>query len=309
MDSVKIMNYWCKFFVGLYLVVFSFMVCQGQSKEVIYRDYTHMETDLLDSLKRDEVKALFRGVCALRQQAQQVKESTPIQLEPRRAEKKELRPRDMIEKRRGCVLTVNKYQRAMLRPEGVTGWATAVVLSEDGVCVSNYHVFWEFLDPAAKLNPQDSIMFVATEEGRVYPITEILSFNKTADMTFFKIDTRGDVLTPMPLGDDLSAGTNVHLLSHPEGYPYAYTNGVVMRTITLDSNDPFARRMELTIDYAKGSSGGPIMDDCGNMVAMVSSIRAIFYSNQPPYSQQMNVKLTIPVSSVRMLMQNRGKDK
>ena len=48
------------------------------------------------------------------------------------------------------------------------------------------------------------------------------------------------------------------------------------------------------------------MDDCGNMVAMVSSLRAIFYSNQPPYSQQMNVKLTIPVSSLRMLMQGKN---
>ena len=265
-----------------------------------------MEADLLDSLKRDEVKTLFRGVHVLRQQAQQVKESTPVRLESQRVEKKKLSPQDMIEKRRGSVLTVNKYHRAMMHPEGVTGWATAVVLSNDGICVSNYHVFWEFLDSTAKLNPRDSIMFVATEEGRVYPITEILSFNKAADVTFFKIDTRGDMLTPIPLGNDLPAGTGVHLLSHPEGYPYAYTNGVVMRTTISDAKDPFARRMELTVDYAKGSSGGPIMDDCGNMVAMVSSIRAIFYSNQPPYSQQMNVKLTIPVSSLRMLMQGKN---
>ncbi len=233
-----------------------------EGKEVVYRDYTHMEADLLDSLKRDEVKTLFRGVHVLRQQAQQVKESTPVRLESQRVEKKKLSPQDMIEKRRGSVLTVNKYHRAMMHPEGVTGWATAVVLSNDGICVSNYHVFWEFLDSTAKLNPRDSIMFVATEEGRVYPITEILSFNKAADVTFFKIDTRGDMLTPIPLGNDLPAGTGVHLLSHPEGYPYAYTNGVVMRTTTSDAKDPFARRMELTVDYAKGSSGGPIMDDC-----------------------------------------------
>ena len=306
---MKMINYWRKFLsIGLYLVVFGTVACQGQKneKEVVYRDYTHMEADLLDSLKRDEVKTLFRGVHVLRQQAQQVKESTPVRLESQRVEKKKLSPQDMIEKRRGSVLTVNKYHRAMMHPEGVTGRATAVVLSNDGICVSNYHVFWEFLDSTAKLNPRDSIMFVATEEGRVYPITEILSFNKAADVTFFKIDTRGDMLTPIPLGNDLPAGTGVHLLSHPEGYPYAYTNGVVMRTTTSDAKDPFARRMELTVDYAKGSSGGPIMDDCGNMVAMVSSIRAIFYSNQPPYSQQMNVKLTIPVSSLRMLMQGKN---
>ena len=306
---MKMINYWRKFLsIGLYLVVFGTVACQGQKneKEVVYRDYTHMEADLLDSLKRDEVKTLFRGVHVLRQQAQQVKESTPVRLESQRVEKKKLSPQDMIEKRRGSVLTVNKYHRAMMHPEGVTGWATAVVLSNDGICVSNYHVFWEFLDSTAKLNPRDSIMFVATEEGRVYPITEILSFNKAADVTFFKIDTRGDMLTPIPLGNDLPAGTGVHLLSHPEGYPYAYTNGVVMRTTTSDAKDPFARRMELTADIAKGSRGGPIMDDRGNMVAMVSCIRAIYYSQQPPYYLQMNVKLTIPVSSLRMLMQGKN---
>ena len=303
---MKMMNYWCKFFfVGLYLIVFASVACQGQrnKKEVVYRDYTHMEADLLDSLKRDEVKTLFCGVHALRLQAQQVKENTSVRSTPRRTEKKKLSPQEMIEKRRESILMVNKYHRAENAPERVAGWATAIVLSEDGICVSNYHVFWEFLDSTAQLNPRDSIMFVATEEGRVYPISEILSFNKAADMAFFKIDTRGDVLTPMPLGNDLPAGTGVHLLSHPEGYPYAYTNGVVMRTTTSDAKDPFTRRMELTVDYAKGASGGPIMDDCGNMVAMVSCIRAIFYSNQPPYSQQMNVKLTIPVSSFRRLIQ------
>ena len=62
----------------------------------------------------------------------------------------------------------------------------------------------------------------------------------------------------------------------------------------------------MTADFAKGSSGGPIMDDRGNMVAMVSCIRAIYYSQQPPYYLQMNVKLTIPVSSLRMLMQGKN---
>lgn len=60
----------------------------SRGKEVVYRDYTHMEADLLDSLKRDEVKTLFRGVHVLRQQAQQVKESTPVRLESQRVEKK-----------------------------------------------------------------------------------------------------------------------------------------------------------------------------------------------------------------------------
>lgn len=302
--------YYRLLFCGLFVVLIGTINCSAQKKsDVVYRDYTRMEAGFLDALKKDNLMASFKGIRALKEETKQVKANTPVMVTPREAGKKKMMPREMIETRRESVLTVNKFLRASNTPEMVMGWAAAVVLSEDGVCVSNFHVFWELLDPTAKLNPQDSLMFVATEDGRVYQITEILSYNREGDMAFFKIDTRGDKLTPMPLGDDLPAGLNVHVLSHPEGYPYAYTNGVVFRTITLNPEDPFARRMEVTADYAKGASGGPIMDDRGNMVSMVSSIRSIFYSNQPPYNQQMNVKLTIPVSSLRRLMQSQPKDK
>lgn len=270
-----------------------------EKEDVVYRDYTCQEAALLDSLKQGEILPLFKGMRTLRQQAQAVKESNPVNIETRPAGKQKMTAENIIRERRNSILTVNKYQ-------GVTnvvyGWATAVVLTSDGVCITNYHVFWELLEPEAKLNPSDSVMFVATEDGRVYPITEILSFNKAADMAFFKIDTRGDVFSPMPLGHDLPAGANVHLLSNPEGYPYAYTHGRVSRTITLNPQDPFSNRMEMTADFAKGSSGGPIMDEQGNMVSMVSSIRSIYFSNQPPYHLQMNVKLCIPVSSFRRVI-------
>ena len=102
---MKIMKYWCKFLcIGLYLVVFASVICQAQrkEKEVVYRDYTHMEADLLDSLKQDDVKMLFKGVQALRQQAQQVKEK-PTRLlgtSPGREEKTEITRYDREEERK-----------------------------------------------------------------------------------------------------------------------------------------------------------------------------------------------------------------
>lgn len=295
------MGFYCKLscFV-LCCVLVGSVKCYAQKEgDVVYRDYTNQEAALLDSLKREELLSSFKGMWTLKRQAQGVKENTLVNIVPRRAGKQKMTPENIIKERRSSILTVNKYQG---EPNAVYGWASAVVLTSDGICITNYHVLWELLDPTARLNPADSVMFVATEGGRVYPIIEILSFNKAADMAFFKIDTRGDALTPMPLGDDLPAGANVHLLSNPEGYPYTYTYGRVSRTIMLNPQDLFSRRMEMTADFAKGSSGGPIMDDRGNMVSMVSSIRAIYFSNQPPYHLQMNVKLTIPVSSFRRVI-------
>lgn len=45
-----------------------------------------------------------------------------------------------------------KYLRPTTRPEAIEPWATAVVLSGDGVCVTNWHVFWQLIDTTARLD-------------------------------------------------------------------------------------------------------------------------------------------------------------
>ena len=158
------MTYYCKLLcIVLFVILLGGGKSQAQSKEVVvYRDYTRQEAALLDSLKREGVMSLFKGINELKKQVLGVKESTPVNVKPRREERRKMAPEEIIKRRRESVLTVNKYLRAMAGPEMVTGWATAVVLSEDGICVTNYHVFWELLDAKVKLNPRDCIMFVAT---------------------------------------------------------------------------------------------------------------------------------------------------
>lgn len=173
------------------------------------------------------------------------------------------------------------------------------------MCVTNWHVFWQLIDTTARLDSRDSLLFVATEAGKVYSITSILSYSRSGDLAFFKIDTRGDRLEPMPMGQDIAVGENVHALTNPAGYPYVYTNGVVSRTFTKEADNPFGNRVEITADFAKGSSGGPIMDDRGNMIAMVSCLHPIFYVDQPPSDRQMGIKECIPASSILQLMKGK----
>lgn len=288
-------------FVGIILVWG--VECDGQKfAEVDYRNYSQRNAVILDSLKQAIKMSAFRGIHTLKREFAEVQSDQPVNVKLYKARKRKLTPEEMVVKRRTSILTVNKYLRRTTQPEVVTDWATAVVLSEDGICVTNYHVFWQLLDSAVTLGVRDSLMFVATEAGKVYPITELLSCNKIGDFAFFKIDTRGDKLIPMPMGTDLSVGEDVHLLSNPEGYPYVYTNGIVTRTIAAEMGNPFGNRMEMSADFAKGSSGAPIMDNRGNMVGMVSCIRAIYYSTQPPYYLQMNVKMCVPVSVLKRVV-------
>ena len=291
--------------IGLLVVLFGTARCHAQ-KEVVYRDYDRLGWAILDSLKRPGAASLFKGMSSLKRETRMLQESSPVVVKPRPAGKRKLKPEEIISQRRESLLMVFKYTRATTRPEAIIPWATAVVLAEDGVCVTNCHVLWQLIDTSARLDLRDSLLFVATEAGRVYSITSVLGYDRSGDLAFFKIDPRGDRLIPMPLGSDLPAGASVHLLAHPAGYPYTYTHGRISRTFTKEAGNPFGNRVEITADFAKGSSGGPIMDDRGNMIAMVSCLHPIFYVDQPPSDRQMGIKECIPVSSILRLMGKNG---
>lgn len=293
------------FCVGLILFLCGLQVGRAQNG-VIYRDYDRLGWTILDSLKRLETTSLFKGMNTLKRETRMVQEEALVDVVPHSAGKRKLKPGKMMTERRASVLMMFKDLRATTRPEAIEPWATAVVLSEDGVCVTNWHVFWQLIDPTARLDLRDSLLFVATEAGKIYSISSILSYSRSGDLAFFKIDTRGDRLVPIPMGGDLAVGENVHALTNPAGYPYVYTNGVVSRTFIKESGNPFGNRVEITADFAKGSSGGPIMDDRGNMIAMVSCLHPIFYVDQPPTDRQMGIKECIPISSIVRLMR-KGK--
>ena len=278
----------------------------GQARKdggAVYRCYQHVERDLLDSLKRAGTP--FKGIAALRRETAAVEENARVGVTLRRPGRRRMDGTEIAAERRESVLLVAKYLRATTRPEQVITWASAVVLSEDGVCVTNYHVLRELIDPTARLDMRDSVLFAASESGRVYPIRRVLSYNRAADLAFFEVDTRGDRLRAMPLGGDLEQGSGVWALTNPIGYPWTLTGGMVSRTVREEAGNPFSDRLEITADFAKGSSGGAILDGRGNLAAIVSRISPIYYVDYPPANLQMNVKLVVPVSVIRRLLEER----
>ena len=63
--------------------------------------------------------------------------------------------------------------------------------------------------------------------------------------------------------------------------------------------------MSITADYAKGSSGGPVLNPAGEVVGMVSSTQSIYYESdngQPKGPLQMVVKNCVPVDAVKQLL-------
>ena len=182
-----------------------------------------------------------------------------------------------------------------------SGAATAWSLTEDGVMVTNHHVL-----AAAK----GAAFGVCGVDGKVYPVKEVLATNAAADIALFRVDTGEDRLKPLALGADAPVGTRVRIMSHPEGRFFFQTSGEVARYSKLAARGSRPERtwMSVTADYAKGSSGGPVVNRNGRVVGVVANTQSIYYGSRDPQKKddpgplQMVVKNCVPVAAVRALI-------
>lgn len=177
-----------------------------------------------------------------------------------------------------------------------SGAATAWVLTADGVMVTNYHVF------GGKTVAGFGII---TRDGKVAPVVEILAANKKTDVAIFRV--KGSGFKPLALGPDAKVGSDLHIIAHPDSRFFTYTSGKVSRYYHKFTQKGLgATLMTVTAEFARGSSGGPVMDSAGNVVGMVASTQSIYYPTKKKSDKrgpfQMVIRNCVPVSSIRALI-------
>jgi hypothetical protein len=145
---------------------------------------------------------------------------------------------------------------------GATGFAVA-----PGIISTSLHVMT--IDSGMMREAQ---AVAITEEGQVYPVTEILAASDRADTAL--VSAPGLNLPTLPMRGGVLPGEQVWCMSHPDGFAYMFTSGQVAR-ISRDRYDEKhqpALHVEVTAEYCPGSSGGAVTDAAGNVVAQVASI-------------------------------------
>lgn len=148
--------------------------------------------------------------------------------------------------------------------------ASGVIVDASGIIATNQHV---------AANAKGDAMGVLLADGTFLPVIEVLAAKAGQDVALIRVDTQGRKLPALPVRSDLAAGADVVCYSNPDG-SYGYlTEGIIARY--SKGNGPRERNavwMQVTCDYAKGSSGAAILDLCGNVVGLVSSTNSVYYT-------------------------------
>ncbi|NLF69000.1 MAG: trypsin-like peptidase domain-containing protein [Candidatus Anammoximicrobium sp.] len=174
--------------------------------------------------------------------------------------------------------------------------ASGFVISSHGAVVTNYHVVNSSTEQA---------LVVMTADSRVYPVERVLAASRADDLAILKVDA--EELSPLALAAGAAAapvGSPVSIISHPDGRFYCYTAGVVSRYMKTELGGEAVDAVAVTAEYARGSSGAPVLNQQGHVVAVVSSTESIYYSEdeQRQRNLQMVFRTCVPAASLLKLI-------
>lgn len=171
--------------------------------------------------------------------------------------------------------------------------ASGFAVTADGVIATNHHVV---------AGDTTEAMGVMTHDGRFYPVMEILASNKSHDVALLRVDARD--LACLPLREDATAGTAIRCFSHPALSFGFFSEGIIARYFKMNEAERNgAVFLQTTADYARGSSGGPLVDAFGNAVGMVASTSPVFASAPSEHAgEAKNSKA--PTPSQQMVRRN-----
>jgi serine protease Do len=166
-----------------------------------------------------------------------------------------------------------------------------VIISPDGLALTNFHV----------LDFRDAIVFGAmTADGHMYLIDEVIASSKADDYALVRLRDAAN-LPAVPLQPDVAQGDELFVISHPDGYFYSLTKGTLSRKyLTPKERVP---RLQITADFARGSSGSGIFNLKGQLIGLVTTTNSIYYSKEEdhPENLQMVIHSAVPISSVMKL--------
>ncbi|MBT3295141.1 MAG: trypsin-like peptidase domain-containing protein [Verrucomicrobia bacterium] len=218
-----------------------------------------------------------------------LKKERSCKINPVPAYRKTLDADELYRKCADSIVMVGKVYKCANCDKWHTSDASGFVIGKDGIIVTNYHVLFKDTGNKAKA------VAVRIRDGRILPIERILASSKTHDLAVIQV--KADNLKPLAIAQGAEIGSNVYCISHPVGQLYTMTEGIVAGNFLRKEG---RKDMAVTCDYAKGSSGAPLLDNTGAVVGIVRVTSPVYYEKKNGRNERLQMvwKYGIPSSSL-----------
>ncbi len=154
--------------------------------------------------------------------------------------------------------------------------AGGYVISTNGAVATCYHV----VQPGREV--KEGCLVAASDDGEVWPVKEVLAANRYADACIVRVE--GQNIKPLALNTNAHPGDLAYCFSDPLDHRGYFSHGVVNRFYQFPGRRSFSAepsaaysptRLNVSTDWAPGSSGSAVLDESGNAIGHVSTISAI----------------------------------
>ena len=220
-------------------------------------------TDVIDTLTAAGSRLHRQGKTQSDADLRKQLERKSVELELPAPRVKVISDRELYRRTCESVFIVCSLYKVKGAGEWQTSLATAFAVTRDGVLTTSCHVFDNEDDADA--------IIVMDVHGKVYPVRELLAVNKKADTCLFRIEATN--LEPLPFAEAAPPGTSVRVLGHPGDSFYYLSNGLVSN---YEKDHDGTVWLNTTADFGQGSSGGPVLDECGNVIGQVSRTYTLY---------------------------------
>jgi S1-C subfamily serine protease len=173
------------------------------------------------------------------------------------------------------------------------------VIDKSGHILTNAHVVLG----ASKVQ----VGFGGSQQGATSYNATVVGVDRSTDVAVLKVDVPAAALKPLTLGNssDVQVGDPVVAIGNPLGETRTATTGIVSavnRDIgSLQSNVQIRGAIQTDASINHGNSGGPLINDLGQVVGITSQILSDDPDN--PQSGSIGIGFAVPINTVKSVAQ------
>jgi S1-C subfamily serine protease len=163
------------------------------------------------------------------------------------------------------------------------------------------------------MKPGSGHPVIALGDSDVHPVTGVLAADELTDTAIVRVSD--GKLSPLPLSGDARVGDTAYCFSDPRGVRNFFSTGIVNRFFSRTdgpAGDPRLERVNISTDWAPGSSGSAVLDECGNAIGHVARIQPLSTNksgsdsaHDAPAPTVMTVNEAVPAKNVLRLLEKK----